>query len=174
MQVKPERGAAPSDVAGLNVQFTVSTSVSSGPNSPALAFWSWNSRIVAAVNETSVMSSHRVGTSTALPAHRDRERPDDYHRRFDDRRDPSRAIRGPKATSVRRPLRTHPSVTDTRAAMRQRSDELERLRAAMAATDGGRLVTLRRAVASVSPARGGPGNRGANRLAIDRRPAQDS
>src|SRR6266508_3082576 len=59
MQLNPELGTEPSDVAGLKVQFTVSTSVSQRPNAPSPAVWSCNSRIVADVNDTSVMSSRQ-------------------------------------------------------------------------------------------------------------------
>jgi hypothetical protein len=47
----------PFEVAGLNVQLAVRTSVSHTPNSPVPAFWSWNSRIVADVKLTSVIVS---------------------------------------------------------------------------------------------------------------------
>ena len=47
----------PFEVAGSNVQVAVRTSVSHRPNSPVPVFWSWNSRIVADVNDTSVMVS---------------------------------------------------------------------------------------------------------------------
>jgi hypothetical protein len=57
VQVKLELGTGPFDVDGSNVQFAVSTRVSQRPNSPSAEVWSWNRRIVAAANVTSVMSS---------------------------------------------------------------------------------------------------------------------
>jgi hypothetical protein len=53
VQVKPDVGTEPLDVGGLNVQFTVSTTVSNVP----FASWSWLTVIVADVNDTSVILS---------------------------------------------------------------------------------------------------------------------
>ena len=67
VQVKPDRGTAPSDVGVLNVQFTVSTSSLAGSNVPS-SFESWNSLIVATVNATSVMLSvHWVFGQSGAP-----------------------------------------------------------------------------------------------------------
>ena len=57
--MKPDVGTDPFDVAGLNVQFTVSWS-SPGSNVP-LEFASWKSLIVAEVKATSVMFSVHCG-----------------------------------------------------------------------------------------------------------------
>jgi hypothetical protein len=61
VQVKPELGTDPFELAGLNVQLTASTSVSQRPKSPLAAVWSWNSLIVAEVKDTSVMTSVQFG-----------------------------------------------------------------------------------------------------------------
>jgi hypothetical protein len=55
VQVKPDLGTTPLEVAGLNLQFTVSTS--SPESNVPFAFASWNSMIVAEVKATSVMFS---------------------------------------------------------------------------------------------------------------------
>jgi hypothetical protein len=52
VQLKPDVGTEPLDVGGLNVQFTVSTTVSNEP----FASWSWLT-MVADVNDTSVILS---------------------------------------------------------------------------------------------------------------------
>lgn len=72
--MEPDRGTSPSEVGGLNVQFTVSTS-SPGSNMPS-SFESWNSLIVADVKRhvADVLGPLQVGAAGRA---RDRR-----HRRF--------------------------------------------------------------------------------------------